>query len=112
MRHVRNSTVSNRHVVFSPNPPNNMALVLVNDVRTPILIDSVTGPRGDPKLSGRLLNFSSDLFEYPYPSRTLDIGIFKLGSHSVSDVSPVCKCVYFPDENRYIVIPFACSDAF
>lgn len=98
-----------RGFFLSDTYPNNCVIVRKNHNLTPILITVV-----DERLSlvsGFELFFSNDLYDYPYPSRSLGIGVYKKSDKFVNNVNYVRKCVLFTDSDVYYVFPFANCDS-
>lgn len=58
-------------------------------------------------ISGWCLNFVNSLYCFPYPSKILGIGHYRLSANFVSMKIPVRKCVCFKtDEFNFVIFPF------
>ena len=101
---------STRDLSFSSKYPDNCALVTVDNMSVPILINSVMHEGSVVRVSGTLLRFERDLYTSPYPSRVLGIEEFCKGSDECFDIDPTNKCILFPNHNSFIVIPFATNE--
>lgn len=62
-------------------------------------------------VSGYKLVFLNDLYDYPYKSSVLGIGYYKLSKIFVTDVIPNNKCICFPVNDNYLLLPYA-SDVY
>ena len=87
------------------------ALVSYKGCNVPILIDNVSLSGRDCQVSGVLLRIVRDLYEHPYPSRSLGIGIYRVGHIRLDNIQPVSKCVIFPSADDFIVFPYVCSES-
>ena len=105
IRHMyRDCAVNPLHV--SSTYPNNCVIVNNNSRLVPILVSSVN-ESNNLLLSGVELKFVDDVYEYPYPSRTLGIGKYMMSDTILLDVHFVNKCVLFIDCDNYYVFPYA-----
>ena len=90
--------VQMRELRFSEKAPDNCAVL--QDGRIVIIL-SVT----DKLITGKVLNFTRNLFSDPYPSKLLKIGYYSLTRLKVHNVLPVQKCISIPRQNEFLVIP-------
>ncbi|MCL4147142.1 UNVERIFIED_CONTAM: hypothetical protein GTU68_061013 [Idotea baltica] len=58
-------------------------------------------------VSGYRLKFVKDIYDYPYPSSSLNIGIYKKTDSFLSQVAPNNKCVCIDYKDNFLIIPFA-----
>ena len=90
---------------YSTTYPDNCFIVLHNDVPTPLIVENVS--KGDSiLLSGTLLKFKSNLYNYPYDSSVIGIGKYVCTNIFVSEVHPLSKCIMFRTDSCFITIPF------
>lgn len=97
-----------RSLHFSASYPNNCAIIRHCGADVPLLINSVCSKNKKTFVSGCLLKFSSCFYTSPHPSAVLGIGYYSESRVSISDVEPVSKCILVKDNNRYLVLPYAC----
>jgi hypothetical protein len=96
------SSSDSTHLSFSTASPDNCAMLSNGSI---IIIHAIS----DLYVSGNQLVFCKDLYEIPYPSRHLGIGIYKLVATILSGV-PVKKCISFPHGSEFIIIPLVNDD--
>jgi hypothetical protein len=84
---------------FSKKSPNNCAITSNGEV---ILISNCI----ENNVSGRILSFSHDLYDYPYSSHCLKIGYYRLSREFVRNIVPVNKAIMIPSGNEFLIIPF------
>lgn len=89
-------------LIYSDKSPNNCVLLNDNAV---VLIDVCT----NNSFSGHRLIFYKDLYDYPYPSRTLGIGFYRRSDTVIKFNDSICitKCICIPLKSKFLVIPFA-----
>ena len=85
-------------LTYSDTEPNNCCLT----PKGVIFVSHVN----DGLVSGRLLKFCKDLYVYPYPSSTHNIGFYVITDVYITDVLPVTKCFCFPHKSRFVVVPY------
>ena len=93
----RNVPVANE-LYFSERSPDNCTVL--EDGRI-VVISSIV----ENLITGKVLKWSRNLFTYPYPSCVLKIGYYSLTRLKVRNVSPFRKCMLFPKDSEYLVIP-------
>ena len=106
--HVRNviSVVSSQEMSvnskfqFTKDVPNNVCMF-----NTSVLM--ITTVHDDGKVSGRLMSFEKNLYEYPYPSGELHIGFYRASDDLIEYVEPTNKCICVPHKQLYLIWPFA-----
>lgn len=84
------------------------ALVESDNQNLPLFIEHVDYEQ--KCVSGRLMKFSENLYNYPYPSSVLGIGVFSVSEKRICNVKPKSKCILFPHGSSFVVIPFACAE--
>lgn len=97
-----------RNLYFSSKFPNNCAVVVRSGESRYVFIEQYD-EESNCILRGRLLRFFTDFYDEPYPSSVIGIGIFTLSESMIYDCNPVSKCVVFPQDNKYIIFPYASS---
>lgn len=88
--------------------PNNFAIVEEGQSIFPIEVSSVEGSC----ISGFQMTLVENLYDSPYLSSTLSIGVFKRSDTYVSKCKMINKCVAFLHGQCVILIPYARSDVF
>ncbi len=86
---------------FSDSFPNNCAFI--EGCSNPIIIKSLN--KENNLLTGYVLQFKHDLYDYPYSSKVFDIGYY-CKTRVLKCGIPSKKCYIIPHENEYVVIPF------
>lgn len=108
MSYTMNETL--RPLFYSSRHPDNCALVSYRDSLTPLLIDSTKHDGEVFSVSGTLLHLERNLYISPYPSSRIGIGIFRKSNQQLLDVIPITKCIVFPHESSYIIVPLASNE--
>ena len=103
-----------RSLYFSKDEPNNCAEVMMKseDKSVYIMIDEVHDEDNGVYVSGRVFRFLSNVYSYPYASSIIGIGNFALTNKRVKNLKPINKCVVFPQNDFYTIIPFADPSAY
>jgi len=96
------SKVSESSIKLSNKKPNNCVILQEGVV---VLIEKTFGN----EFSGKQLLFKSNFYSYPYESRSHQIGIYSLTEKTVTSTSYYKKCVCFPVEADFYVVPYCSS---
>ena len=99
-----NTFVRQSPVFYSDSAPNNCCLT----AHGVIFVSSVNGAR----VSGHILKFVKDLYSFPYPSSSHDIGFYSLTNSYLTEIVPVKKCFCFPHKDRFVVVPYCNEEYF
>ena len=93
-----------KHLHVSSKEKNNVVLVKQGIV----MISSLS--TDNTQCHGTLMDFVSDIYTSPYPSRQLHIGLYTISSRQCSG-KMMCKCVSFPSNqpHGYYIIPLVQS---
>lgn len=93
-------------LTFTTEIPNNCAITGDGNI---IIVSAIRKMNLDWIADGTVLKFSHDLYDYPYQSSKIAIGIYSLSNVRVHNVKLVNKGICIPHRNQFIVIPFANS---
>jgi hypothetical protein len=98
--------LQNVSVSIAAKTPNNCLLTIEGTV---IFVTEKCGTL----LSGYVMVFKKNLYDYPYPSCSLMIGVYKKTNTFVTSVTIKKKCICYPlADDEFIVIPYASMSSF
>jgi hypothetical protein len=96
---------SSSNLTFSTLAPNNCAILNSSQI---ILISNI---HENQCVSGYQLMFKNDLYDYPYKSSFLMIGIYSQTATVLYGI-PVKKCLVYPYEHDFVIIPLVKNEVF
>jgi hypothetical protein len=85
---------------YTNKSPNNCAILDNDDI---VLINALCA---DKSVSGYKMQFSKELYDFPYASSTLKIAFYKV-TDSITRGIPFVKCISIPIDDEFLVLPYA-----